>query len=215
MSKFNVFAKKLDEQARASFKAYLDAESAFKEAEQAAKDYPQRSGVSSEYQAKAARAQADLIVSKQKYDEARRTFRESDRQFNNLRRDLEAAVSDAYAADPGQLDANTLELLKSGILRADEYSRLIEKAKAEGNATMVRMIGRYVEQAADTRGKKYGTIDKEAAALRAAGYQCKAYTGADQLDTFDALESVYRRCTNNPALISSWDNLTAEAVENF
>lgn len=45
MSKFNSYAKKLDEQARAAFKAYRDAEAAYKKAEQKAREYPQRNGM--------------------------------------------------------------------------------------------------------------------------------------------------------------------------
>ena len=216
MSKFNSYAKKLDEQARAAFKAYRDAEAAYKKAEQRAKEYPQRNGfVDAQYAAKSARAQADFLEAKQAYDTARRAFRDSDRQFDGMRRELAAAIDDAYSADPAQLDTATLELLKSGILNAGEYTKLLEQAKAASNPTMVRMIGRYAGEAAKARGESHGMNDREAQALRVAEYNSRSYTGGDRLQAFDNMVELYHRCTNNPGMIDHWDEFTAETVENF
>ena len=216
MSKFNSYAKKLDEQARAAFKTYRDAEAAYKKAEQKAREYPQRNGmVNADYAAKSARAQADFLEAKQAYETARRTFRESDTQFNAMRRELAAAIDDAYSADPAQLDTATLELLKSGILTGSEYAKLLEQAKAASNPTMVRMIGRYAGEAAKARGESHGMNDREATALRMAEYNSRSYTGGDRLQAFDNMVELYHRCTNNPAMIDHWDEFTAETVENF
>lgn len=216
MSKFNSYAKKLDEQARAAFKAYRDAEAAYKKAEQKAREYPQRNGmVNADYAAKSARAQADFLEAKQAYETARRTFRESNTQFNAMRRELAAAIDDAYSADPAQLDTATLELLKSGILTGSEYAKLLEQAKAASNPTMVRMIGRYAGEAAKARGESHGMNDREATALRMAEYNSRSYTGGDRLQAFDNMVELYHRCTNNPAMIDHWDEFTAETVENF
>ena len=216
MSKFNGYAKKLDEQARAALKAYRDAEAAYKKAEQRAKEYPQRNGfVDANYAAKSARAQADFLEAKQAYETARRTFRESDTQFNAMRRELAAAIDDAYSADPAQLDTATLELLKSGILTGSEYAKLLEQAKAASNPTMVRMIGRYAGEAAKARGESHGMNDREATALRMAEYNSRSYTGGDRLEAFDNMVNLYHRCTNNPAMIDHWDELNGEIVERF
>lgn len=216
MSKFNSYAKKLDEQARVAFKAYRDAEAAYKKAEQKAREYPQRNGmVNADYAAKSARAQADFLEAKQAYETARRTFRESDTQFNAMRRELAAAIDDAYSADPAQLDTATLELLKSGILTGSEYAKLLEQAKAASNPTMVRMIGRYAGEAAKARGESHGMNDREATALRMAEYNSRSYTGGDRLQAFDNMVELYHRCTNNPAMIDHWDRFTAETIEKF
>ena len=216
MSKFNSYAKKLDEQARAAFKAYRDAEAAYKKAEQKAREYPQRNGmVNADYAAKSVRAQADFLEAKQAYETARRAFRDSDTQFNGMRRELAAAIDAAYSADPAQLDGNTLELLKSGILTGSEYTKLLEQAKAASNPTMVRMIGRYAGEAAKARGESHGMNDREATALRLAEYNSRSYTGGDRLEAFDNMVNLYHRCTNNPAMIVHWDEFTAETVENF
>lgn len=216
MSKFNGYAKKLDEQARAAFKAYRDAEAAYKKAEQKAREYPQRNGmVNADYAAKSARAQADFLEAKQAYETARRTFRESDTQFNAMRRELAAAIDDAYSADPAQLDTATLELLKSGILTGSEYAKLLEQAKAASNPTMVRMIGRYAGEAAKARGESHGMNDREATALRMAEYNSRSYTGGDRLQAFDNMVELYHRCIRNPSMIDHWDRFTAETVEKF
>jgi hypothetical protein len=216
MSKFNSYAKKLNEQAKAAFEEYRKAEAAYKKAEEQAKAYPQRNGfVDAQYAAKSARAQADYIEAKQAYETARRVFRNSDTQFNGMRKELAAAIEDAYSADPAQLDSNALELTKSGIMSASEYAKLLEQAKAANNPTMVRMIGKYAGEAAKAREESHGQNDNEVQALRVVGHNSRSYTGGDRLEAFDNMVSLYHRCTNNPAMIDHWDEFTAETVENF
>ena len=43
----------------------------------------------------------------------------------------------------------TLELLRSGIMSADEYSRLIDAAASNGNHTMVRLIAKNAADMAE------------------------------------------------------------------
>ena len=216
MSKFNSYAKKVDEMAKAAFEAYRKAETAYKKAEEKARQYPQRNGfVDAEYAAKSARAQADFLEAKAAFETARRTFRDSETQFNGMRKELAAAIDDAYSVDPAQLDTATLELLKSGILKGSEYAKLLNEAKAASNPTMVRMIGKYAGDAAKARGESHGMNDSEAQAMRYAEYDSRNYTGGDRLQAFDNMVELYHRCTNNPAMIDHWDEFTAETVENF
>ena len=216
MSKFNSYAKKVDEMAKAAFEAYRKAEQAYKKAEEKAREYPQRQGmVNADYAAKSARAQADFLEAKAAFEAAKRTFRDSDRQFDGMRKELAAAIEDAYSVDPAALDSATLELLKSGIMNAGEYSKLLEQAKAANNPTMVRMIGKYAADAAKARGESHGMNDREAQALRMAEYNSRTYTGGDRLQAFDNMVELYHRCTNNPGMIDHWGEFTAETVENF
>lgn len=216
MSKFNSYAKKVDEMAKAAFEAYRKAEAAYKKAEEKAREYPQRQGmVNADYAAKSARAQADFLEAKAAFEAAKRTFRDSDRQFDGMRKELAAAIEDAYSVDPAALDSATLELLKSGIMNAGEYTKLLEQAKAANNPTMVRMIGKYAADAAKARGESHGMNDREAQALRMAEYNSRTYTGGDRLEAFDNMVSLYHRCTNNPGMIDHWGEFTAETVENF
>ena len=76
MSKFNSYARKLDEQAKAAFAEYREAEAAYKKADIERSRYPQKAGyVTPEYAAKSARAQADFLEARQAFETARRKFR--------------------------------------------------------------------------------------------------------------------------------------------
>ena len=216
MSKFNSYARKVNDIATAAFEEYRKAEQAYKKAEEQARQYPPRHGmVDAQYAAKSARAQADFFEAKHAYESARRAFRESDTQFTAMRKELAAAIDDAYSADPAKLDSATLELLKSGILKGSEYTKLLEQAKAADNPTMVRMIGKYAGEAAQARGEKYGQNDPDARTLRLAEYDSRSFTGGDRLEAFDNMVSLYHRCTVNPAMIDHWAEFTADTVENF
>lgn len=216
MSKFNHYVKKADEMAKAAFEAYRKAEKAYKDAEKKRNEYPQRHGmVDAQYAAKSARAQADFLEAKEAYEAAKRTFRDSGAQFKTMRSELAADLEKEYSVNPAALDSNTLELIKSGIMNAGEYMRLLKEAQAAGNHTMARMIGKYAADAAEARGSKYGQNDNEARNLRLVDYEAKANTGNDRLQAFDNMAELYNRCINNPAMIDHWDEFTADTVENF
>lgn len=215
MSKLNMYAKQLDDIARASFDAFRKAETAYNKAEARAKEFSKRVATDTEYMVKATRAEADLLEAKAAYDKALFAFRDSDGQFASIRRELEAAISDVYSVDPAALDLPTLELIKSGILKGAEYVKLLRKAQNEGNPTMVRLIGKYAGDAVQEITAKKGQHDPEATALRMALYESNHYTGGDRLAIFDELTMTYRRCVKNPRLIDRWDELTGEAVNDF
>ena len=75
-----------------------------------------------------------------------------------IRGDLSAELEDAFSADPSQVDANTMTLINSGILRASDYERMYNKAKDAGNATMMRLIGKaagnYAEMETDAVNRR-------------------------------------------------------------
>ena len=217
MSKFNSYARKLDDIAKEAFTEYRTAYAAMKKAEQRAKEYPHKTGnVIAEYAVKSARAQADYTEAKAAYDKARRNFGAAqEKAIKDLRSELAAALDDAYSADPAALDSNTLELLKSGIMSASEYAKLMSAAQAAGNATMVRLIGKYAMDAADETAAKYGQNDPKAAEFRRVSHISRAFTGSTYLNNFDYITDVFRRCTRNPAMIDRWGDLTGDAVENF
>ena len=216
MSKFNSYAKKVDEMAKAAFEAYRKAEAAYKKAEEKAREYPQRQGmVNAEYAAKSARAQADYLEAKAALYAASRAAASHTSEIQAMRKDLAADLEKEYSVNPAALDSATLELLKSGIMNAGEYTKLLEQAKAANNPTMVRMIGKYAADAAKARGESHGMNDREAQALRMAEYNSRTYTGGDRLEAFDNMVSLYHRCTNNPGMIDHWGEFTAETVENF
>ena len=98
--------------------------------------------------AKAARAEADYLEAKQKYETDLATLQGNiQKQLAALREELAAAVQKHYTADPAALDPAMLELLKSGILNPAEYKHLAERNR--DNITMRRLIAQYAQNAAD------------------------------------------------------------------
>lgn len=216
MSKFNSYARKVDEIAKAAFEDYRKAEQAYKKAEEQARQYPQRHGmVDAQYAAKSARAQADFLEAKEAMKAAKTAFEGHKSEIAALRKELVSELDDHYAADPAALDSATLELLKSGVLKANEYGKLMDKAQSDGNYTMARMIAKYAGDAAEQRGSKYGQNDEQARVLRGISYTANQNNGNETLQAFDLMGDVYNRAVNNPGMIDHWGELTSNALENM
>lgn len=204
---YREFAERMETLGKETGKAAQKIEADFASADQARTRYPNDP-------VKRARAEADY----QEALHARRRWKmdkpfEIEREINAIRAELAAKIADDYAADPAALDAPTLELLKSGILTADEYQRLMNKAADAGNATMMRVIGSYAEREAANMAEKYGMGDLHTKQMRAVSYQGKNVGGGVYLENFDVLAEVINRIVRNPALFDSWDALTREVIE--
>ena len=157
MSKFNNYAKKLNEIANATFTEYRKKSDAVKSAESKYNAYPCRDGADHAYLAKSARARADLAEAKAQFEHCRRhLFEEQRKDIAVIRAELVEALGKEYAADPKAVDGNTLALMNSGIMTADEYGRLIDSAIASGNFTMTRLLAK---SAADMAEKTTGDAD--------------------------------------------------------
>ena len=150
MSKFSSYARKMNEIANATFTEYREKSDAVKSAENKSRAYPRRSGADPSYMAKSARAEADLAEARAQFEHCRRhLFEERRRDIAVIRAELVEALGNEYAADPSKVDMQTLELLRSGIMSADEYSRLIDAAASNGNHTMVRLIAKNAADMAE------------------------------------------------------------------
>ena len=214
MSRFNEYARKADAYAKAVFEEYAEAERKLQAAESKRNAYPRKNGLGYEYDAKAARYEAEYAEAKAEYEKLRREMRDNKTDgFKPIRSELEKALADAFAANPEHLDAATIELLKSGIMSADEYNRLMSKATADNNPTMVRLIAKYAKDRADQADADRNT--DAARAFRAVAYKGNSVNGNDYLQAFDAMTSCFSRCMKNTALMSHWDELNGEIVENF
>ena len=211
MSRFNDYAKKLNEIANATFEEYRRAEAAVKSAESRHNAYPRRNNADPAYMAKSARAEADLAEARNAFDQMRRhLFDDKRREIAAVRAELEKAVFDAFAADPKSVDMNTLALMNSGILTAAEYNRLIDASTAAGNHTMVRLLA----QSAKDRADKVNDSDT-AREYRLVAQKGKGANGREFLEAFDYMGDVFNRCERNFSLAGKWDELTADVVENF
>jgi len=215
MSKFSSYAHKVNEIAQTAFAEYREAETRLKNAEAKAREYPQRHGaVDYEYAAKSARAQADLIEARGALHRAQMKMNDGMSAISAVRQELAAALDAEYSADPSALDSNTLELLKSGILTAAEFAKLMSSAAEAGNLTMMRVIGKYTDAAAD-EAEKNGWGAQKAAEFRAVAYQGKTDAVGEKLDSFDVLVEAYQRTASNTGMISRWAELTGPIIENF
>ena len=211
MSKFNGYARKVNEIANAAFAEYREKEAAVKSAESRYNAYPRRNGADPAYMAKSARAEADLCEARNAFDQMRRhLFDDKRREIAAVRAELEKALGDEYAADPSKVDMNTLALMNSGILTAAEYNRLIDASTAAGNHTMVRLLA----QSAKDRADKVNDSDT-AREYRLVAQKGKGANGREFLEAFDYMGDVFNRCERNFSLAGKWDELTADVVENF
>ena len=211
MSKFNNYAKKLNEIANATFTEYRAKSDAVKSAESKYNAYPWRDGADPTYLAKSARARADLAEAKAQFEHCRRhLFEEQRKDIAVIRAELVEALGKEYAADPKAVDANTLALMNSGIMTADEYSRLIDSAMASGNFTMTRLLAK----SADDMAEKVTDSDV-ARSYRLVSHKGKGMDGREYLQAFDFLADTFNRCERNFALTGKWDELTSPVVDSF
>ncbi len=216
MSKFNHYAKELDQTVKASFEVYRKAKRDLEDAIEYQRKHPDDPYASPEEKVAAARARASYLVAEDNFKKTQKSFgEEGARAIGKLREGLALAIDHEFAVDPAQIDHNAMELLKSGIMSAGEYKKLADDAESRNNYTMSRMIGKYAQDAADRISKEYGESDREATILRNVANQSRRNTGRGMLDVFDSMSRAYNRCTNNPALMEKWDDLFSDIVEDF
>ena len=212
MSKFNAYAKRMNEIANATFAEYRAKSDAVKSAESYYNAYPRKNYADASYMAKSARAEANLAEAKADFEHLRRhLFEDKRREIAVVRAELVKALGDEYAADPSKVDMQTLELMRSGIMSADEYSRLIDAAASTGNHTMVRLLA---QSAADMAEKAKGDADVSRS-YRVVSHKGKGMDGSEYLQAYDFLADTFNRCERNFALTTKWDELTASVVEGF
>ncbi|MBQ8667712.1 MAG: hypothetical protein IJ526_12760 [Lachnospiraceae bacterium] len=214
MSKFNEYARKLNDIATEAFSEYGKATENLKRAKLKVKSYPFKSITDAEYELKRAKANAELMEAEKDMKAAR-----LDKYLDNIkavRKELETAVDLESSAKPEQIDPSAMELLKSGIMNPREMDDLLAKMTKDGNFTMVRLIGKYAAEAAKSvlseKGDAGVTLSKD--------YQAVAYTadntGLDNLLTgFDFLSDTFYRCTQNPTMIPHWNELTGSIIDRF
>ena len=147
---------------------------------------------------------------------------EFDRQKEAIRRDLESDVRASSTVDPDAIDANALELLKSGILTADDIFSMVNKY--DSNLTMLRLISKTAKELAD---------DKQHTDAKTRGL---LYTLCNQIGNgknstmrnFDDLVEISNYCSgrggggtqrttpaHTVAMAGKWEELASTAVENF
>lgn len=204
MGNFSEFVDRADVLADETFTEYKVMKARFEAAENKRAATPVKHGlVSAEYTAKAARAEADYLEAREKYETVKRGLPEKSHQMAAIRADFVAAVNDHFAAAPSKLDKETLALLDSGILKPHEYERLMASAEKDENFTMIRLIAAKAAEVADKAPTREGETILKSVAMRG-----RNADGADYIRAFDVgVVSLFERCLKNPSLYSSWDML--------
>ena len=209
MSKFNSYAKRLNEAAKTAFEKYKKAEKAYQAAEDRRRNMPWDAT-----QEQKLLADADVVRAKEDLKAAKEAFTAGRREMDSIRGELAKDLKRAYTANPEDIDASTMELLKSGILSPSEYIDLANRAINNGNNTMLRIIGSHAEKVAEGLQNDRSAMETRGALLTIAT-RAKNSTGAAELEAYDNLVNTFDRCTNNPAMIDHWDGLTQQYVDSF
>lgn len=213
MSKFNKYAKDMDAAFKSARTEYTAAVKKLQAAEQArhiaGADAMTRNLKELEYKA----AEKDFWAASDRiWDQFNKTRQQ-------LKNGLEADIKANNSANPDAIDSNALELLKSGIMTPDDYYALLDKY--DNNSTMLRLIGKYAQAAADD------TTDDRAArgALLQVAQACKDGQG-NVMRAWDSISQVADYCSGQahgrrekPGYVISmgekWEQLATEAIDNF
>ena len=204
-TKYNRFAVAVDRLAKSRFSDYQSEKIIFDVARDNYESYPEKAGASADYAARAKylRAEAD-------FKRVKAALLDSVREVDSIRSELEKAVAESYKAKPGEVDAGVATLLAAGIMTEREYSDLVDEYIRSGNFTMARLTGAAAAKAAERSDSK-----EEQQRLRIIGHRGMENPAGRILANFDTLRYTYERTAKNPSMIKSWEQLTAEAIQNF
>lgn len=224
MSKYNIYAKRLDAAFKDARKQYTDAYNAVKAAEGKLQDTNAEAkyGNLSKDEAEYLRDERALALRKAEIvfeNVQENVWPAFDTVRDELTQKLRAEVRADGIAVPEDLDANAMTLLQSGILRVDELEALAERYA--DNYTMSRIIGQYAKTAY-TDEKEPETRQRLAAIARSADNDLDAV-----LEAWNGLLNACRTCSGRgygeekgkPALVitisKQWERLTEAAIAAF
>jgi len=210
MSKYNRFAQELDRLAKSKFSDYAAEKIVADSARELYEATPEKQGASAEYAAKAAKAKAQYLEKQADFERVKAALRDSMREVDRIRADLERALADGFKAKTSDIDAGVVTLLSAGILTENEFSDLLDEYQQAGNMTMARLTG-----AAAGKAAAVATTEESQRNLRMIAQRGMKNPAADYLRTFDNLRYTYEKTSRNPSMIGRWDELTAEAIRNF
>lgn len=213
MSKYNSYAKRLDEVFRTARDEYKSAYNKFQKEEKDRSSGAVSSTDRQRAELKFQEAQIEFKTSENKI------WDEFNRQRAELRRELVKQVTEDGAANPDAVDTNGLELLKSGILTANDYYALADKY--DGNVTMLKLLAKYAREAASEPDRERA----ERGALYMLADQCRDGQGK-VVSNWDALSKIADYCSgqsrgrrDKPVHIISmgewWEQLSSQTIENF
>lgn len=224
MTKYNHFAKRLDDSFKSARSIYNSAFIKLEQMEKAKQDAEGwNTGNEGLKTARIARASADLIEAESAFREARKTaWTTFEKEKASIRAELAEAITADEMANPEQVDTNGLKLLDSGILTPAEMLNMAKNYSE--NPAMLRVVGKRATEALDKNGKNM-SLDERGALNEAVRIANDG--GNSILSNFDALASVATTCTGQShgassadpgyvtAISGKWESLSAAAVEDF
>lgn len=156
------------------------------------------------------RRDADLLEAQGAFDATMSNWADrGERALHDLRGEFEGAIAAAFVVNPADVDQNVVTLLNSGICASADFERMLKDTA--DNTTMQRLILSHIEKTATSPD-----VDPaERRALNVLLHDGQGSMGGAMLENFDALGGVFHRCLRNPSMIPRWDDLTADAIENF
>ena len=224
MSQYNKYAQRLDTAFKTAREEYMEAWNQLQAAQKAERDAQawRAETYRGENDLRRQRAKAELLEAEHTFKATEsRVWAEFDRQKEAIRRELESDVRASSTVDPDAIDANALELLKSGILTADDVFSLVNKYDA--NVTMLRLISKHAKELADDKNTDAKT--------RGQLYVLCSQIGNGKNSTmrnFDDLVEISNYCSgrggggtqrttpaHTVAMAGKWEELASTAVENF
>lgn len=214
MSKYNSYARNLD----AAFRAARDEYTAVYNELTKAKENASAAGLDA-VKKQIATIQLQEAENKMRTETAR-IWAEFDAKAAELRSALEKEVQTSNLADPSAIDSNAVELMKTGVLTVDDYFGFADRY--DGNPTMLKLIGHYAKEAADSAGDR-----KDKVALTVLAQDCAKGAGPT-LKAWDSMMTAANYCSGRggsgnrritPGVTLSmgekWEQLSGEIVENF
>ena len=224
MRQYNKYAQRLDTAFKTAREEYMEAWNQLQAAQKAERDAQawRAETYRGENDLRRQRAKAELLEAEHTFKATEsRVWAEFDRQKEAIRRDLESDVRASSTVDPDAIDTNALELLKSGILTADDIFSMVNKY--DSNLTMLRLISKTAKELADdkntdakTRGQLYvlcsqigngknSTMRNFSDLVEISNY-CSGRGGGGTQRTIPA---------HTVAMAGKWEELSGNAVENF
>ena len=214
MSEFNHFAKELD----AAFRTARSEYAAVYDELTKAKENASAAGLDA-VKKQIATLQLQEAENKMR-TETERIWAAFDAKAAELRSALEKEVQISNLADPSAIDSNAVELMKTGILTVDDYFGFADRY--DGNPTMLKLIGHYAKEAADSADDR-----KDKVALTVLAQDCAKGTGKT-LKAWDSMMTAANYCSGRggsgnrrttPGVVVSmgewWDQLSGEIIENL
>ena len=136
-----------------------------------------------------------------------------DLKVNELRERLLEHLGDYYASSPDRLDANTMQLLNSGICTPSDLARLIDRH--EGNPTMQRIVGEYARNLRKNNRQKMSN-DDQVICSNVANAGDRVKDGSRELSIFDsAVSAMERGLQKDRTIADRMDKHIAGWMETF